>query len=78
MKNTDKSSLFWVVTRHMMVVSDVSVQPVGPNFRDVEAIQEDGKDGPSRNVIKNNHQHELNDNYRGEKIMAPLWMPEIS
>ena len=33
MKNTDKSSLFWVVTRHMMVLSDVSVWPAGPSFK---------------------------------------------
>jgi hypothetical protein len=48
-----KSSLFWDVTQRLLVVTDVSGQPIGPIFKGQEGSTltlEDGTDKLSRNV----------------------------
>jgi len=46
-----RSCLFWDVTRHILVFSDVSGQPIGSILKD-QAVQEDGNDRLCRNVAK--------------------------
>jgi hypothetical protein len=46
-----RSSLFWYVTERRLVVTDVSVQPIGPIFKgQAWHTLDDGIDGVSRNV----------------------------
>ena len=57
-----RSSLFWDITQRRLVVTDVSVQPIGPIFMDradwtvlplkICLTVEDGSDRLSRNVDK--------------------------
>jgi hypothetical protein len=46
-----RSCPIWDVTRYILVLSDVSGQPIGTNLKD-QAVQEDGIDRLFRNVAK--------------------------
>jgi hypothetical protein len=64
-----RSCPLWDVTRHILVFSDVSEQPIGLIPKN-QAVQEDGNNGLSRNVAKYQHTaHNIPEERRSQVTM---------